>query len=383
MEVLNVWDWKYKLILSDSINQKVRNFIKILQPEEKKIYEAMIDFYSGFYSFDVLLNLLQEDEAEQDKIINTAQKNIGKALKVPSVLKEYYKKRINSAFFQNNKLKEQLDQMLTFLMDEKAFIETDEIQKVIFGPYYSGMKKAIAIQGPLTEKTRNLLKISDIEFYLNDFLSKIRKDETIQLEFGKYIIPEYDTYVKEGAGFAEWWDRDLINKQRDLLVLYKNKDSLNLDDFEYTIYHEIYPGHGQFYNFARQASDFIPNFDHGAMSLIEGWATFCEWNVKETNYARSLRERGRRFLNISLLQQSSAEQKISSLYQNMLERGYSVDQAVNTILYFSQYPGFTESYYLGAICIEEMIRNKVFRKPVDLLQYLRNRTWGELFALWG
>lgn len=158
--------------------------------------------------------------------------------------------------------------------------------------------------------------------------------------------------------------------------MYDNKDALNRDDFEYTIYHEIYPGHGQFYNYARMNSTTIPKFDHGAMSLIEGWATYCEWNVKDTSYSRSLKERGKEFLDISILKSIGCKDKIELIYNRNIKRGYTKEQAINSVLYFSQYPGFLESYYLGALCIEEIVNSKAFGKPLKFLEYLNDKTWG-------
>lgn len=383
MKILDIWDWKYKLLLSESTFNKTSDFIKDLKSEEKKIYKAITDFYCEFYSFDVLLDLLMKEETESNKILALASKNIDKALRVPPILKGYYIKKINSAFKNDGYLKKQLTQMLLSIIDEKnTFSSTDEIQSIIYGHYYPDIKRTIIQKGIVTEKTDNLIQTQNIELYTKKFLSEIENDHKIVSDFGRCIIPDYEIQIAKGKGFAEWWDRDLIDGEKDLLVLYDNKDAMNLDDFEYTIYHEVYPGHGQFYNYARQTSNTIPKFDHGAMSLIEGWATYCEWNVRNTYYSSSLRERGKMFLDISLLEPDSSEEKITKIYNSKIKRGYTHDQAINSVLYFSQYPGFIESYYLGAICIENMINNKVFCKPADLLEYLKDKTWGELFALW-
>ena len=86
----------------------------------------------------------------------------------------------------------------------------------------------------------------DIINNLNYYLSRISENKAIEKFFGKNEVFDYDVKIENSLGYAEWWDRDLLDRTKDLLILYANKDSLNIDDFEHIIYHEIYPGHGYF-----------------------------------------------------------------------------------------------------------------------------------------
>lgn len=384
MKILDIWDWKYKLMLSESTFERVQSFVKELKIEERRIYQSIIDYYSSFYSFDTFLDLIIESGTQSKRVIEIASKKIDKALRVPKILKDYYEEKIKTNFSEDEGIREYLNNMLLEIIDDrKSCRSTDEIQNIIFGKYYTGIKSSLLDSKVITEKVKQLIEVDDVKMYVQQLLANIKNNQDIIAKFGRCMIQDYNINVIKGSGFAEWWDKDLIGEMKDLLVLYDNMDALNKDDFEYTIYHEIYPGHGQFYNYARINSNIIPNFDHGAMSLIEGWATYCEWNVNDTFYSNSLRERGKEFLRISLLDNRECIEKIKYIYENKLKRGYTTDQAINSVLYFSQYPGFLESYYLGAICIEEMIRNNVFDRPIQFLEYLKDKTWGELFALWG
>lgn len=313
MRTLDIWDWKYRIFLSESVLKKVNCFVNVLQPEEKNIYKTIIDFYYSFYSFDVLLDIIIEEKSEINQIINLAKNNIDKAIKAPSILEEYYTEKINIACKDNEYVKEQLKNILALIIDDDRFcIEIDEVQKVIFGKWYSAIEKSVLQRGNILDKNKdnNFIEIKDVKLYTNKLIANIKNNYAVLLNFGEYLISEYDINIIKNVGFAEWWDRDLINEEKDVLVLYDNKDALNSNDFEYTIYHEIYPGHGQFYNFARANKSTIPNFDHGAMSLIEGWATFCEWNIKDSQYSRDLRNRGKEFLNISLFMPIKNKEKV-------------------------------------------------------------------------
>ena len=382
MKILNEWDWKYRIFLSEEVNAKVNAFIEKLKTAEQDIYKGIADFYRGFYSFDMLLEMLQTDAIQQEQLLSLAEGHSEKALRIPGILETYYIEKIDETFSDVPFIQARLKELLANIISDESYKNTDSIQGLIFGKYYDDIKKEIMNVGPIFEKTEHYIEIGDINARAIELIESVKSDPHIVEKFGEYCIQDFDIDIVAKIGFAEWWDKDLLGKEKDLLVLYDNKDALNTIDFEYTIYHEVYPGHGQFYNFARKYKDAIPCFDHGAMSLVEGWATFSEWNVKESAYAQTLKNRGKNLLNLSLCM-SDDNGKIKKVYDNYVNMNYSRDQALNVVRYLTQYPGFLESYYLGALCIEIMIEKGPFDSPVGFLEYLKDKTWGELFALWG
>lgn len=386
MKILNIWDWKYKIFLSDLVLEKVIDFTRYLNSEEKNIYKALIDFYSSFYSFDALLDIMLKEKKNAGKYLKISRLNINKAIEIPILLEDYYKQKIKKCFQNDKDIELELMKLLAMIIDKSNYcMQTKDIQKVIFGKHYNKIEKTILENDAIIDKNmgNKSIEIKDAKSYVNKLIADLNKNKKITTDFGDYTPSEYDICVIKGVGFAEWWDRDLINSDKDKLVLYDNKDLLKKNDFEYTVYHEVYPGHGLFYNFVRANKTTIPNFDHGAMSLVEGWATFAEWNVKESQYTKILRNRAREFLSLSIFEKIDNKERIKRIYNNKIKSGYTKEQAINSVLYFTQYPGFMESYYMGAICIEEMLNNKIFHKPIDFLNSLKNKTWGELFALWG
>ena len=81
-----------------------------------------------------------------------------------------------------------------------------------------------------------------------------------------------------------------------------------------------------------------PFFDHGAMGLIEGWATWCEWNVEGGPYERHAR--ASRLAALSFFDLDG--EGVFDLYVSaMVQSGLSVEAASNAALYFFQYPGFS------------------------------------------
>lgn len=387
MSTIKIWDWKFKIGLIRDIYIDVNKNIENFSLEEKKIYNKIIDYHTNKISLDVILDILIENKFNswKDTMMNDISLIKPNLIGINSKLYEFFKAKMNIAIKNNPSLDYEINELFSAACNNNnnSYDNVEEIFRCILGKYYDEVIKLLIDKYQFVSEIKEKIQYNDIKKHVNSYIKKLSDDIKIRKMYGANIINEYDIKLVNEVGFAEWWDKDLTNNDKDLLVLFQNNDSMNKDDFEYTIYHEVYPGHGYFYNYARNNRGAKSSFDHGAMTLVEGWATFCEWNVKKTDYSRTLKNRGKEFLEISLDKNKSLEEKINMLYANSIKRGYSKDQAINTILYFSQYPTFLESYYLGALCIEVMINKGVFRNPADFLDYLKNKTWGELFALWG
>jgi len=109
--------------------------------------------------------------------------------------------------------------------------------------------------------------------------------------------------------------------------------------------------------------------------LIEGWATYCELNVYDSKYSKVLESMYKEFLNLSLSNKTINE-KVNILYKNKINYGFSKKDTLNTILNFTQYPGFVESYYFGAFWIDMMVKD-VYETPIEFLNGLKGRNIGD------
>lgn len=387
MNIINLWDWKFKIGIYRDVYMNVVRNLNYFSVEEKEIYEKIIDYHIDRISLDSILDILIENKYDSWENTGINEINFIKPRLIPidGILYELFQIKVEKALKNNPNLNYEINELFNAACHKKnnQYDTVEEIFRVILGDYYDEIAKLLPGNYQFIDKTKEKIEVENTIQYANKYIEDLGNNIEIKNTFGDNNIPGFDIELVDGIGFAEWWDKDLTSRDKDLLLLFKNNDAMNKDDFQYTIYHEVYPGHGHFYNYARNNKETIKNFDHGAITLIEGWATFCEWNVKKTDYSNSLKNRGKEFLRVSLAKDISLDNKISTFYQNNIKRGYSKEQALNTVLYFTQYPTFLESYYLGALCIEVMINNKILKKPSELLNYLKNKTWGELFALWG
>ena len=199
-------------------------------------------------------------------------------LPIHPVIQEYTFSKLQQAINNNRLFEKEL--VLLYDIAIKKYINSFEVKnifQVILGDtYFNNIVKCIEKVNNINVRTKEEINKSILKEFALKTINDVSLNKNVIEKFGSSLVDNYDVDIKEGVGFAEWWDRQLINGEKDLLVLYNNKDLRNLDDFKCTIYHEVYPGHGQFYNFVRNNSSSIKLFDQGAVTLIEGWATYCE-----------------------------------------------------------------------------------------------------------
>lgn len=188
------------------------------------------------------------------------------------------------------------------------------------------------------------------------------------------LMPEFDVAVERGVGFAEYWPVGLTNSRRNRLVIYDNPDQKGERDIKATLAHEVY-GHAIFYNaIERERPPFV---DHGAMALIEGWATWCEWVSSPPEVANVLQQD--RCRSLRLFRESSEAMASRDIRDTVLAMGYSDAMALMSLEYFFQYPGFNMSYTLGALWMDAQLG---IDDAAAFLHKFADEPVGDFFALW-
>lgn len=173
-----------------------------------------------------------------------------------------------------------------------------------------------------------------------------------------YYDNESNIVIKNENGFAEYYDKDIYNLENNTLILYDNEAMRNKYDFDATLVHEIF-GHKKFYSYITDS--FKKNhglFDNGAIAFIEGYATYCEWNITKNNHTTLLRERAINILNIDI-SDIPYKEKANLIYEINLKYGYNEDICIQGRHNYYQYPGFSSLYYLGALSFEEYLKNNI------------------------
>jgi hypothetical protein len=193
-------------------------------------------------------------------------------------------------------------------------------------------------------------------------------------ELTKKYQPLYSVEIKSGAGFAEYWPKSLTKKASDELWIVDNVGMYRPRILYTSLAHEVI-GHGVFYTAVEQASPQF--FDHGAITLIEGWATYCECYAVPTRFQP--RARYERLQSLSRFDEQNAEVVHDAMTKEILEAGYSQDDVDAAILYFFQYPGMSASYALGLLWFEQYFLRKT---PSDFFDELSGKYVGDFFKVW-
>lgn len=376
---MDIWDWKYRLFFDDSVKEALNQWKRKLSCDETKVYEDVEDFYLSFYSFGILWDLIVENLDKSDYFIEKAIKNKTMIIKTPKCLIKYYRGKIRDSFGRTKKA-ERLIGLLNFSENGKEISsEYWNLIRKLFGKTYKNIISHFSAKDfDHTMKTLPKQKIitGNCEEMFHAIYGSISGDPKMQEMFGVSAIQDFGTQIIDGTGYGEWWDREISDTGEDELVLYTNDNQVKSEDYKYTIIHETYPGHGHFYNYVRAENDCM---DHGAMGLIEGWATFCEWNTYPSKYVDAIKHNAKVFLwesfNLSL------DSFADSIVERNKKKKKPLRKYVNNLIYATQYIGYIESYYLGALWLELLFKDGK-HTPKSFLDMLSKTNKGEFFRLW-
>lgn len=376
---MNIWDWKYRIFFDDGIKEKLNDWLNSLAPNEVDIYNEIQSFYCSFFSFGILWDLIIEDNSKADQYIDKALKSKALIIKTPTHLMRFYKKQIRESEL-SAKTKNELAELLDFSEQgrEIRFDYWDFIAS-LFGNSFEKMIKDFA--SPSFDPSfinlprQHIIKGNCKEIFENIY-SEITSDIKMQEKFGASAIQKFDTQIIDGNGYGEWWDREISDSGEDELILYTNDNQAKSDDYRYTIIHETYPGHGHFYNSVRAENK---SMDHGAMSLIEGWATYCEWNTYPSAYVNAIKHNALAFLWESM--NLSCNDFANTIVNINKKKKKPFKKYVTNLIYSTQYIGYIESYYLGALWMELALNNEQLT-PKSFLDMLSKTKKGEFFRLW-
>lgn len=364
---INTWDWRYKVYFSNKIENEVEEYYCRLNKKLQGVYEGLLEFYKSFYTFGILLDSIKIcDKNNIETIIDYAVKNKRDITYTPEILYKKYLSEINKLIIDNN-YKEVLKDLLSESLNGKIIYDNyKSILPLIFDNIYEDVKRIILSEGEMIINFDHGSSIDDdpnqVLFQFNEIFKFLKKNNSLISKFGKLCISEFDKEVKVGTGYAEWWDESLTG-EKNKLILFSNHDSLYFSDLKYTIIHEVYPGHGHFYSSIKNSKN--SRLDHGFLEIIEGWATYAEWNSIESTYIQSIRKNALNLIKNSIQEDFKNYLKIT--YNNNKKKCLSEENNINSIINLSQYIGFTESYYWGAVMFEYLFDRS---KSLDCKDFL-------------
>ena len=332
-KILKNWFWPWQIFFNKQLKKQVNDFAQNLQSNEYLIYKYLIRFHCSFFTLQMLIDYLIEFESEQKYAINFALKNINKITNIPIELKQEFVNKINKL---NTKFKNELLNILEYATKtNKKLNYKNYFIKLLGKNNFDHIFNDFYICKQIPQANYNLSPLTNIDLLHQQYL-KIINDNNFKHQW-QGVIPNYKIKTKIGEGFGEYWDNYFFyNYKCNTLILFKNKTNSQLDNL-YTLFHEVYPGHGNFYSILKNNNNYI---DLGSTIIIEGFATFCELSVNfDKKYEEYYFNKYCYFLNCVF------NHNINSLdhYEKM--------NAIN-------YPFFKESYYVGALLFLKKLKTK-------------------------
>lgn len=368
-DTLDVWDWRYRVGFDLTLREKVRKHIQALDsPQEQQTLEAILEWGISFISLDALLAY---PDSEAIKRLRADPSTRERILHVPSSLVPYFERKVQASDAAHD---------LRQLLHDATSAPYRNLQWPLFEATFGSellllLKTArlIPYESPPPLVTVRGTELVELVRRFTDRLKGIAGMESL---LRQYPVPAFQTEVVDGeTGYAEYWPTELApEQQHDKLILYRSDALMDQDTLQSTLFHEIYPGHGMFYDVIKKNRP--PFFDHGAITLIEGWATWCEWTYHESGYARHARSTRARFLDTFYV--SDAEEAVSLIDELRTERE-ALDSREEQLSLFFQYPGFAASYALGALWFERHLKRQDVGR---FLKIITRRPVGDFFKTW-
>lgn len=372
MSTLDTWDWHYRIAFDQPLRTQVADVIQALPfAKHRALLERQLELFSQSLSVAQLIAHVLDEEGDAQPAIDMASERT--PLYLPEFLGERYRRRIVAS----ERLRPHQKADLLAITERAQEQRFENRHRDMFEPVFGGALDRLlenALHRVPALPDDHPIAGSDLRALAGELVGHLRYKVPTRLHSLASAIPAFRTTVSPGAGFAEYWPTALTGARQNELIIYDNPDQLGYQNFQATIAHEVL-GHGAFYAYARQAEP--PFFDHGAMALIEGWATWCEWAASAPAFGHYLRSvRCSALRRFSLGDPAQIQRQIEA---DTARLGYSAEVAESSIEYFFQYPGFAYSYSLGALWFEERLRAQ---EPAQFLESLRGQPWGDFFVLW-
>lgn len=357
---LKYWDWRYRVFFDAELRDEVRAFIEKLEPQERSLYNELLNFHTRYYSPLQLSNALYDERLDNATVLSLANNNVTGLLYTPDFLK-----------IELHPDAEEYKHMARHGVD--AMYQYRRLIAKMFEHWLPAIKET-TFNGAVEKDVAHGVPVGMFNPAEIDTLCQTQAaDKWTTSMFGESKVPEeYIIDLTNDEGFGEWWDKGLTSEALDRLVLHHNRESAYSEDVKHTLLHEVYPGHGHFYAAVKNPDKF---FDHGALELVEGWATFAEWNAKMSLYGSSVRSNSLCFLR-DFFDARMQDRVVEACLRG--ERIGASGEFVNKLLCdMTQYIGYREAYYLGAVFFEICGDS-----PKTVLETLHGRNCGSFFSTW-
>ena len=346
------WDWHYRVGFDLELAKKIEStFVSALGLEYSLAEVSELKAYRELISIDALVNQAIVNPDRCNAYAEQAFQN--QLLHLPLELQSIIIERISFASSLSVSQKDLLIKLCHYAANAKFINHDIHLTEMVLGTNFIDIASDQYSQNHVEDFPRPSQEPnSNIDF----ILSLLERYQQRLVQYGlsnlPSFIPLYPVWQIEAClalnCYAEYWP-SLVTGIDNHLVLGKALLSATQSDIIGTFVHEI-SGHACFYELVRNG--FFGFIDHGAICLIEGWATWCEWNSPFCSSEHKLQLRHRAFTYLRDATEQDVDKVIILLSNIGRESRLSPVMKTQLLMDYFQYPAFSLSYYLGAAWFE-------------------------------
>lgn len=370
--VIDSWDWHYRVGFDQALARKVKSIANGLGLKaEQRILLRQLDIFSSMVSISALCDALEESPERSQELLDGV--DTSRLLYVPPFLSTVLQDRIEQLSKKLGPEKKKISDLLSTAVTLRFINYHTDIFEPVFGNDLNRLTHNNLSNMPHAPKDK-LLDPHDLKETVSLLLEVLMDSNHVNALLGDVSLPDFEIVLEEGPGFGEYWPAELLGSTSNQLTVFNNPDQLRVGILQTTLAHEVL-GHGVFYEAESKYAP--PFFDHGAMCLVEGWATWCEWNASATPHGKYFR--AARLFGLRHFYEKNVDELLRSIPHDMRSLGYSDIAITSGLMYFFQYPGFSLSYTLGALWFEKTFHGV---QPISFFESLKGRPWGDFFQVW-
>lgn len=367
--VITEWDWRFRVAFDPNLGQSVRAAAVELPHRHARCLIESLEAHEQALVLDALLTNLQDHPHLREGHLQAARGR--QPTPLPDVLWPLISTRVAAV---RETLRPTQQVILDELVDRARASETNLNRQVLVPVYGDAqLDTLVRLAGPPRSWRRSRGRVlTRRETLRQAHRFQASAEDRFAGVLGPGWLPRFDVEVGDSpTGFGEYWPTSLDpTAAHDRLIVHAGPDAARQRTLQATLVHEVC-GHGFFYSREREQQ---PSFlDHGAMNLVEGFATWSEWGIDPQDPERARAER----LDLLPTLDMTVPQVIAAVEDWGTRHSYGRAQTTETLLYLLHYPGYHLAYCLGAAWLDQRLTQQT---PGEFLAGLDH--WGDFHLCW-
>jgi hypothetical protein len=365
------WDWRYRAGFDRALAARVAALARShAHGHARQQLLAQVDAFQGVLSLSALVQAVEDTPGQADAFLDAAEARL--PLHVPRRLARRLEGRIARLAASPPAVRERLQALLQHAAWRRFDNPCGELAQAVFGRHAGRLLDA---RGDAPNKPLRAARVEAGSFDDDDArrIARLRAAWAASPLSAGLPMPAFTVRHEHRRGFGEYWPAELSDTGANVLALLSPPVQDVEEALRGTLVHEL-AGHATFYEFERAQPATL--FDHGALGLVEGWATWCEWHAVDD--AAAGRARAASIQALGWLREADPDAACDAIARHGRSLGYTAAAVDDAAEAFFQYPLMAASYTLGALWFEQRLDGA----PADFFASLRGGPWGDFFDGW-